>query len=171
MLFSNQTRFENATLVANTTRFVALSESDFYLLSVPLVQHVGFFNHRQWLEVYNTLLPHTLDNISHLIRPLFNLYASSISFSGKGYKLLSNKRTTFAFSFGYSHMYYVYNPVTFFMFKIKTRGFFVGLGSFVVKQAIIALRSVKPINIFTNRGVRARKQWIWKKTGKVSMYM
>ena len=81
-----------------------------------------------------------------------------------------NKRNTVTFHFGHSHMLYVYNN-----FKVnlltKTRGYFFGLNSFLLRNAALNLQGFNPINIYTARGVRLGRQVIKKKIGKVSLYM
>lgn len=102
---------------------------------------------------------------------LFVLQALKFSFSGKGYKLIFNKNLTVTFNFGHSHLYYLYNRKVIPQLVSKTRGYFVGLNSFLLKQTTLSLKYSKPINLFTGRGVRLTKQAIYKKVGKVSMYM
>jgi len=82
-----------------------------------------------------------------------------------------NKRLTVTFNFGHSHIYYLYNYRTVPRLTSKTRGYFIGLNYFVLRQSLTTLRQAKPINLFTGRGVRLTKQLIFKKIGKVSMYM
>ena len=106
-----------------------------------------------------------------LLQVFFSLRTVTFSFTGKGHKLVSNINTTLAFSFGHSHIYYLYNPEVMLKFRTKTRGFFLGLTLFTVREALFQLFAAKPINIFTGRGVRARRQLIFKKIGKLSLYM
>ena len=68
-------------------------------------------------------------------------------------------------------MFYVYTKLAKISMLTKTKGYFLGLNSFLLKNASKNLRSVNPINIYSGRGVRLSKQVIRKKVGKVSMYM
>lgn len=105
------------------------------------------------------------------IQECFTLAAVTLSFTGKGYRLVANNKSTLAFSYGHSHTYYIYNPQVNFFFRTKTRGFFIGLTDFILRGGLRRLFWAKPINIYTGRGVRARKQIIRRKVGKISLYM
>jgi ribosomal protein L6P/L9E len=93
-----------------------------------------------------------------------------IRFKGKGYYIYKNYRNTVAPQFGYAHRVYVYAQAVSVKFLSKTKVLLFGLS----KKDILAvgrnLKIVKPINIFTGRGVRFARQIIYRKTGKVSSY-
>ena len=93
-----------------------------------------------------------------------------IRFKGKGYYMYKNARNTIAPQFGYAHRVYVYIPGACVKFLSKTKMIIFGLSKRDILLGAHGLCNVKPINIFTGRGVRFARQIVYKKTGKVSSY-
>jgi ribosomal protein L6P/L9E len=93
-----------------------------------------------------------------------------IKFRGKGYYLYKNKRNTITPQFGYSHRIYIYAYFNIVKFLTKTKILIFGFSKKDILESGYDLKSKRPINIFTGRGVRFAKQIIYKKTGKVSAY-
>nr|YP_011027873.1 ribosomal protein L6 [Euplotes cristatus]UPM52083.1 ribosomal protein L6 [Euplotes cristatus] len=147
--------------------------SPLYLLTVPAVQFLSLMGLRRASGFFFklSLLPTSLNFYHRTLQLFFFTQVLTLSFTGKGYKLVKNRLNTLTFSFGHSHIYYVYNPQLLFLFRTKTRGYFVGLTRFILMRGFSKLFGAKPINIFTGRGVRARKQIIFRKVGKLSLYM
>ena len=83
------------------------------------------------------------------------------------YKTLRN---TIAPQFGYAHRVYVYAPSISVKFLSKTKIILFGLSKKDIFSGGYNLFNVKPMNIFTGRGVRFARQVVYKKTGKVSSY-
>ena len=101
----------------------------------------------------------------------FNFFFfKKIKFKGKGYYIYKNFRNTIAMQFGYSHKIQLF----FFYFNIKflskTSIFFFGISARALITSAYMFKQVKPINIFTSKGIRFSKQIIYKKTGKISSY-
>ena len=84
--------------------------------------------------------------------------------------LYKNKRGTITPQFGYSHRLYVYSFFVRTKFLSKTSVILFGFIKDELKQVGIKIKNMRPINIFTGRGVRFNKQIIYKKVGKVSSY-
>jgi ribosomal protein L6P/L9E len=103
---------------------------------------------------------------SCLHRPFF----LKIKFKGKGYYIYKNKRNTITPQFGYSHRLYLYAYFVSVKFLSKTSIFLFGLLKSDVIKVGLGIKAMRPINIFTGRGVRFSKQIIYKKVGKVSSY-
>lgn len=104
-----------------------------------------------------------------LIIRLYLLKTLRFSFSGKGYRVYRDSNA-FTFSFGHSHLFYIYFFNATFVLLSKTRGFILGLDSFALSCLAYRFFSSKPLNIFTWRGVKLKTNWLPKKAGKVSMY-
>ena len=116
---------------------------------------------------YYTTYISTYGNIlNSFYKPLFK----KIKFRGKGYYIYKNKRNTIAPQFGYSHRLYVYSYFNKVKFIGKTIVILFGLVKDDIIKASIELKSKRPINIFTGRGVRFSRQIVYKKQGKVSSY-
>lgn len=157
----------------NLTHISAFSTR--YWIALPVKSDAVHLNTRSRLLMTrlldSPLMTSVITPLSAKLQELFTLITVSLSFTGKGYRLVKNLKNTLAFSFGYSHAYYLYNPISEFRFRTKTRGFFLGLTKFAVFHSLKQLYLAKPINIYTGRGVRARRQLVKRKVGKVSLYM
>lgn len=99
-------------------------------------------------------------------RPFF----LKIRFKGKGYYMYKTVRNTIAPQMGYAHRVYVYSSATSVRFLSKTKILIFGLSKKEIEKTAYSLIKVKPINIFTGRGVRFARQVIYKKTGKVGAF-
>lgn len=84
--------------------------------------------------------------------------------------MYKNKRNTIAPQFGFAHRVYVYSFLNTVKFLSKTKILLFGFSKIDVLQAGNNLCKVKPMNIFTGRGVRFARQVVYKKTGKVGAY-
>lgn len=99
-------------------------------------------------------------------RPIFK----KVKFKGKGYYLYKNYRNTITPQFGYAHRIYFYSYFTSVKFLSKTSVFIFGLVNKDVCNSAYGIKVMRPINIFTGRGVRFARQIIYRKVGKVSSY-
>ena len=93
-----------------------------------------------------------------------------IKFKGKGYYIYKNARNTITPQFGYSHRLYTYAYFVTVKFLSKTSIFLFGFLKKDLDVVSLAIKSMRPINIFTGRGVRFAKQIVYKKAGKISSY-
>lgn len=112
--------------------------------------------------------------IKSILSYFFRLLFFKLRFIGKGYKLLIRKNylhQLILFNFGYSHRYYIYIFFFYMLQLAKTRFIFFGLNFFILKTILGKLYEIKPLNIFTLRGLRFAKQCIFKKVGKVGLYI
>ena len=110
----------------------------------------------------------------NLIRLLFHVFYKplflKLKFKGKGYYIFKNQRNTITPQFGFSHRIYVYSYSVVVKFLTKTKVFLFGLSKQDLLTSAYSIKAMRPINIFTGRGVRFSKQLVYKKTGKVSAY-
>jgi len=114
----------------------------------------------------NVYFSGTLSVMSAFYRPLF----TKIKFKGKGYYIYKNLRNTITPQFGYSHRLYVYAYFMSVKFLSKTSIFVFGFIKSDLSKLSHAIKAMRPINIFTGRGVRFAKQVVYKKAGKISSY-
>jgi hypothetical protein len=89
------------------------------------------------------------DFISSTLSSFFVLAFLRFSFSGKGYRVLLSKNFVLTFSFGFSHLYYFYSNMIKVILSTKTKGYLLGLNSFLLVNNLNSLVAIKPINIFT----------------------
>jgi len=93
-----------------------------------------------------------------------------VKFKGKGYYIYKNKRSTITPQFGFAHRHYIYAFYVSVKFRTKTSIMLYGTSLNDLARVGLQIKQLRPINIFTGRGVRFNKQIIYKKTGKVSSY-
>jgi len=98
------------------------------------------------------------------------LFFTKIKFKGKGYYIYKNLRNTIALQFGYSHLYYIYSFFITVKFLSKTSILIFGINFNDLNLISYKLYNIKPINIFTGKGIRFSRQIIYRKTGKISSY-
>lgn len=122
----------------------------------------------KWISVpcYFAFLRTLTSLLTRLHKPFF----LKIKFKGKGYYMYKNKRNTIAPQFGFAHRVYVYSFLSTVKFLSKTKILLFGLSKKDILNTGHNLRKVKPMNIFTGRGVRFARQVVYKKTGKVGAY-
>jgi ribosomal protein L6P/L9E len=123
----------------------------------------GMFDY-EWTKIINNFNKKLVDfNKNH-----FN----KIKFKGKGFRLrFKKKNKTLKFMFGHSHIniFFLKNV------KIKRLGkykyLFKSKDVQKIKNIAMLICSVKPINLFTKRGIRKGRQVIFKRKGKKSSYV
>lgn len=111
-------------------------------------------------------------NINNLIFSLNFLWHVKIKFNGKGFKVRRfKKKQSMKFYFYRSHLtVFIFRNVKlikkhkykFVIFKSNQR---------ILKLMTKDVLSIRPINIYTKRGLRASRQLIYKRTGKKSSYV
>ncbi len=109
-------------------------------------------------------------NFKNIFYSFSRIFFKKLKFKGKGYYIYKNKRNTVAMQFGYSHIKRLFFFYTYVKFLSKTSIIIFGLSKIKINKAAFHLRSVRPINIFTGKGVRFTRQIIYRKTGKISSY-
>lgn len=98
------------------------------------------------------------------------IFFKKLKFKGKGYYIYKNFRNTIALQMGYSHIIRLYSYFINVKFTAKTVIYMFGINKFNIDNRSKNLLILKPINIFTGRGIRFTRQIIYKKTGKISSY-
>lgn len=103
----------------------------------------------------------------------FELYFFiKIKFKGKGFKIKFNKKNKLIkFYFGKSHLTFYklkkikLKRVTKYKFVLKSNNWD------SLKRNSLNMTFIKPVNIYTLRGIRISRQWISKRKGKKSSYV
>lgn len=148
-----------------------------YFLNFTLPPFITQKSYDSQTRTFILVHPHTSYCYGYYLRSLNDLFSRflkpyflKIRFQGKGYYIYKNKRNTIAPQFGYAHRVYVYAQALSVMFLSKTKILLFGLSRSDILETSYRIKLVKPINIFTGRGVRFARQIIYRKTGKVSSY-
>lgn len=152
-------------LVSKIYKFNFLLPSDSYVIRYPSsgLIYFSFYKPTQFLLLF-------LQNVKKLLF-LFNVpFFKKIKFRGKGYYIYKNHRNTITPQFGFAHRIYMYSYFNVVRFLSKVKVFIFGLLKCDVWRTSFDIKSKRPINIFTGRGVRFARQIVYKKVGKVSSY-
>ncbi len=166
--------FKKATSL-NFIFFYIYNSTYFFIL--PLLKHYLFLNcdlktncinfKFLFLNNFYSLFIAFYKNILYSFSKLF---FSKMKFKGKGYYIYKNSRNTVALQFGYSHLYYLYSFFITVKFLTKTTILIFGINKNDINFNSNLFYRIKPINIFTAKGIRFSRQIIYRKTGKISSY-
>ena len=107
---------------------------------------------------------------SMLLNRFTTAYFTKLRFRGKGYYLYKNFRNVITPQFGYSHRRYFYTYYSSVIFLTKTKILLFGLSIRQVTLLSHQLKTIRPANIFTGRGMRFSRQVVYRKVGKISTY-
>lgn len=118
------------------------------------------------------ILNKAISAINKLIYSFEDYFVKKVKFKGKGFRLkIKKQKKAIKFLFGHSHinMLFIQNM------KLKKCGKY----KFTLKNTILKnlnsiakkICSVKPINVYTNRGIRIGRQFIYKRKGKKGSYI
>jgi len=155
--------------------FFFFSEIYFFKLQINNKGTALYFNKKNnILSIKSFLITNFLFSFYFYFKLILNSFSlfffKKLKFKGKGYYIFKTKRNTIAFKFGFAHRVYLYNFFTFIKFLSKTSILIYGINIFDLYWNAKNLKKIKPINIFTGRGIRFNRQIIYKKIGKVNSY-
>lgn len=155
--------------------FYLYDKTYFYNLTTPLgLRGVWFDSTTNMLTFYHNASSYCYYSMLNSLQATLMLFSKpffvKIRFRGKGYYMYKNSRQTIAPQFGYAHRVYIYAQANSVKFLSKTKILLFGLSKSEILKTAHSLSTVKPINIFTGRGVRFARQIVYRKVGKVSSY-
>lgn len=167
IMFNNKTQ--------NLRVIFFFSTSYFFKLSVPsIIPKIIFDPNTSMFALHTTYVNNNyrlfINQLNLVFNSFYRPYFRKIKFKGKGYYIYKNKRNTITPQFGYSHRLYLYSYFVSVRFLSKTNIFLFGLLKSDVITTSLGIKAMRPINIFTGRGVRFSREIIYKKVGKVSSY-
>ena len=110
------------------------------------------------------------NSLRTLLHSFNTIFFVKLKFKGKGYYLYKNTRNTITTQFGHSHRIYIYSFFVSVKFLSKTSVLLFGFSKRDLLSIGYQLRSARPINLFTGRGVRFNRQILYRKTGKISTH-
>jgi ribosomal protein L6P/L9E len=123
-----------------------------------------------YLKNWESFFPLLSKSIQTFVRTFSLPLFFKLKFKGKGYYVFKNRRNTISPQFGFSHRLHLYSFSLVVRFLSKTKVFLIGFSKKDLFKVATEFKSMKPINVFTGRGVRFAKQVVYRKTGKVSLY-
>ncbi len=111
-------------------------------------------------------------SINHKMFIFESMFFEKITFKGKGFKLTSKKKTKFLhFFFGHSHIKVIFLKKLKMKRISKYKYFFKSKLEAELKQSARLISNIRPLNIFTKRGLRRSRQFVFKRKGKKSTYV
>jgi hypothetical protein len=151
--------------------------SQIYQIKIPLplqLNNLSFDSNTSIIKINSLYINNNyLLFWNFLNKTIKSLYCPSfvkIKFKGKGYYIYKNLRNTITPQFGYAHRLYLYSYFVSVKFLSKTSILIFGFKHQDLIKVSLGVKNMRPINIFTGRGVRFSKQIFYKKVGKVSSY-
>src|SRR4051812_9906383 len=101
-----------------------------------------------------------------------NIFFEKINFKGKGFKLRIKKKNKFIFyMFGHSHINVALLGKTKIKRLTKYKYIFKLRNKYILKSTVTNICNVRPLNIYTKRGLRKTRQFVFKRKGKKSTYI
>jgi len=157
------------------TVFYLYSSVYFFKLTMPsYASQLRFNSNLRLINISFFYFYHSLTFYFNFITSLFQTFHLpfflKLKFKGKGYYIFKNSRNTVTPQFGFSHRIYIYSFSILVKFLSKTKIFLFGLSKNDLIRNGFRIKQIRPINVFTGRGIRFAKQIIYRKVGKVSSY-
>jgi hypothetical protein len=161
----------------NTLQKTIYINSPIYKISLPIpvkINEITFDTNTNSLKLFTLYINNDYRLLWKLLLRTLRLFYSplflKVKFKGKGYYIYKNKRSTITPQFGYAHRLYLYSYFISVKFLSKTSIIVFGFELSDLVFVSLGIKKMRPINIFTGRGVRFSRQIIYKKVGKVSSY-
>lgn len=159
----------------NLTCLYIYSFNYFFYLPFPRNYFkINYDNQTNSIELFfffkNSLFPLFWNFFKTLFYSFSRVFFRKLRFRGKGYYMYKGKRNTIALQFGYSHRIRLYSFFIQVKFITKTIILMFGINKTNISDRGNALFNLRPINVFTGKGIRFSRQIIYRKTGKISSY-
>lgn len=152
------------SLTQNTNIIIFYSEHRYILI---FIKKFNFFKKSNILLLnYNLYYTYRItDFFIHYIDNWTLFFIKKLKFKGKGFKIIKNKQKLFL-SFNHSHITLMifFNVICVKINKLKY--IFLYKNYLKLIKIVKTLYNIRPINIFTKKGIRLSRQKIFKKIGK-----
>lgn len=132
-------------------------------------ENIEYFKYSNTLSLSTTNKPnialHYKNEITNYLYNINNFYLQKINFKGKGYKI-TKKHNFLNLNFNHSHITWVilFNAMC---IKINKNKYLVVLKNIkTLVNLSLNISKIRPLNIYTKRGIKQAKQRIFKKVGK-----
>lgn len=156
ILLNNHNKY-NLLIIYNKNRFIVIKVLNIHYKKSSKILRIN---------EYEYLTVNTSDNcLSFFIQNWNNFFIRKIKFKGKGYKIIKKKRCLFL-SFNHSHITWLLTFRTLCKRLTKQKYILVGKKFTYLSNTINLIYKIRPINIYTRRGIRIGKQKILKRIGK-----
>lgn len=120
----------------------------------------------------NIILTKITNQFNKLIFSFEDFFFKKIKFKGKGFRLkIKKKHKAIKFMFGHSHLNMAFIKNTKLKKLSKYKFILKSVNSLLLNKLSNLLCKIKPVNLYTNRGIRISRQIIRKRKGKKSSYI
>ena len=170
---------DNLTNVINNRAFIyVFNDNFFFIINLPLINlKVNVFSNDIYLKNENNYTSSLIEGpgnvlpfskLNRLFYSWDSYYFNKLLIDGKAYRITKFINKNFKLMFGRSHMVLLITRGLFLRKKkkIKKKFIFFGTSKYNVNLASIIARSVRPNNMYTDRGIRFSKQVSNRKLGK-----
>lgn len=108
---------------------------------------------------------------NNFIPSLERLFFEKLTFKGKSFKITRKKKKFYDFDFGHAHYTYVIFFNIIFKKRKKYQYYIKRTNYFWFCRFLGEVMNLRQWNMYTQRGLRLKRQLLFKKTGKVSTYV
>jgi len=108
--------------------------------------------------------------LNSIVRPSRIFFYKRVSYTGKGYRIYIKNKSKLYFQLGYSHKYYLFSYDVTLKPILKSKLLLLSSSLINLSNFSKMIFKLRPLNIFTLKGIRFTKQVVYKKIGKVSSY-
>lgn len=157
IITNNKITNNKIIILFNNERFILIQINSIKILNNSNILIINFKNFISLNTNNNTL--------NHYLYSLNNFFIKKIKFTGKGYKILKNKNYL-CLIFNHSHLtWFIYFNIICYRLR-KQKYIFIYKNFFKLNEIVTKIYNIRPINVYTRRGIRLTKQKIYKKIGK-----
>lgn len=176
-IFINLPSTTNVSIISNKTGYTYIIYNEFFFYKITKnncnIQYFDNESHtlviKDWVDnPFNNLFLAKLDNFLFSWSQYFH---QKIKFTGKGYRItFRKKRKIIFFYFGHSHDTIMVFRSLIIIQPHKYKFVFYKNSLNKIRQLTSKILKIKPMNIYTRRGLRLSKQIILKRKGEKSAF-
>ena len=168
--FLNKVSQKKIIILKNKILLLYLPSKDYNVI-IRIDSFYKKYDNNYIIDVYKNYKENKiLKNIEKIIFYRKKIYFKKLRFGGKGYYLYKDNRGTLAPKFGFAHRIYLWAQQSCAKLLSKTKVLFFSSSLYTVARFSQSLFFLRPLNVYTGRGVRFARSVRYKKLGKVSSY-
>lgn len=120
--------------------------------------------------IYNSQKQQDLQSLNIFFLKSVSIHWTRVVFRGKGFRLRKFKNyNKLTLNFGHSHWAKVTLSINYFFKKLKRQNYLALFNHYTELHTFRSIiKQIKPLNVYTKRGLRLKKQYIKRRFGKIS---
>lgn len=143
-----------------------------YIYTVTPEYFFFFLINREKFDYFNSWSTDNSNNIQNVIHNLILYRWNRVIFRGKGFRVrIFGKKKKITLNFGYSHWTKFKILIFWHFFKLRRQNYLFFSTHNKLFSKLCNKFLVKKVNVYTQRGLRLRKQGVKKRFGKISQYV